>query len=309
MQAQLQCAYGPRIMTVGVTAKDESLWLPDPRCTTRYSTRDFGAELAAAERMRAAGFTGPDAQGRWNLHGENAVVRFFARDYPRWQKEWDVTLEERLQHSTAKNFERLEPHFQITTSGERWFDVTMSLASGDGEKFSAADIQRLILSGSGTTRLKNGRIALIDTGALEDFNEVLRDCAPQQHPNGYRFSNVQAGFLDATLRQQPGWQVQASSSWREGAAGQSGQAKLTCPPLGGLEDVLRPYQRQGVAWLQFLRENRFGGILADEMGLGKTLQTLAFIQSCHTNRLLKMRSSLMKVRAKCYVRRTFGGGH
>ena len=292
-----------------MTAKYESLWLPDPRCTTRYSTRDFGAELAAAERMRAAGFTGPDAQGRWNLHGENAVVRFFARDYPRWQKEWDVTLEERLQHSTAKNFERLEPHFQITTSGEKWFDVTMSLASGDGEKFSAADIQRLILSGSGTTRLKNGRIALIDTGALEDFNEVLRDCAPQQHPNGYRFSNVQAGFLDATLRQQPGWQVQASSSWREGAARQSGQAKLTCPPLGVLEDVLRPYQRQGVAWLQFLRENRFGGILADEMGLGKTLQTLAFIQSCHTNRLLKMRSSLMKVRAKCYVRRTFGGGH
>ena len=286
LQGQLQCAYGPRIMTVGVTAKDESLWLPDPKCTTRYSTRDFAAEVAAGERMRRAGFNGPDAQGRWNLHGESAVVRFFARDYPRWQKEWDVSLEERLEQSTAKNFERLEPHFQITPSGERWFDVTMSLASEDGERFSAADIQRLILSGSGTTRLKNGRIALIDTSALEDFNEVLRDCAPQQHPNGYRFSNVQAGFLDATLRQQPGWQVQASSVWRERAARQSGQAKLNCPPLGPLEDVLRPYQRQGVAWLQFLRENRFGGILADEMGLGKTLQTLAFIQSCHTNRKL-----------------------
>jgi SNF2 family DNA or RNA helicase len=50
--------------------------------------------------------------------------------------------------------------------------------------------------------------------------------------------------------------------------------------------VLRPYQQQGVAWLQFLRENRFGGILADEMGLGKTLQTLAFIRSCHANRKL-----------------------
>ena len=129
LQAQLQCAYGPRIMTVGVTAKDESLWLPDPKCTTRYSTRDFAAEVAAGERMRRAGFNGPDAQGRWNLHGESAVVRFFARDYPRWQKEWDVSLEERLEQSTAKNFERLEPHFQITPSGERWFDVTMSLAS------------------------------------------------------------------------------------------------------------------------------------------------------------------------------------
>src|SRR5258708_6556327 len=131
--------------------------------------------------MGRAGFSGPDAQGRWNLHGESAVVRFFARDYPRWQKEWDVSLAERLKHSTTKNFERLEPRFEIRPSGERWFDGGMSLAPADGEKFSAADIQRLILSGNGTTRLKNGRIALIDTGALEEFTEVLRDCAPQQH--------------------------------------------------------------------------------------------------------------------------------
>ena len=286
VQAQLQCAYGPRLMTVGVMAKDDSLWLPDPKSTTRYSTRDFGGEVAAAERLRRAGFSGPDAQGRWNLHGESAVVRFFACDYPRLQKEWEVSLEDNLRHNTLQNFERLEPRFEIRPAGERWFDVEMSLASADGEKFSAADIQRLILSGNGTTRLKNGRIALIDTGALEEFTEVLRDCAPQQHARGYRFSDVQAGFLDATLRQQPGWQVQAAAGWRERAAQQSGQAKLTCPPLGPLEEVLRPYQRQGVAWLQFLRDNKFGGILADEMGLGKTLQTLAFIQSCHANRKL-----------------------
>jgi SNF2 family DNA or RNA helicase len=80
--------------------------------------------------------------------------------------------------------------------------------------------------------------------------------------------------------------VQAAAGWRERAAQQSGQTKLTCPPLGPLEEVLRPYQRQGVAWLQFLRDNRFGGILADEMGLGKTLQTLAFIHAGHTNRKL-----------------------
>ena len=80
-------------------------------------------------------------------------MRFFARDYPRGHKEWEVSLEERLQHSTTKNFERLEPRFEIRPSGERWFDVEMSLASADGEKFSAADIQRLILSGNGTVSL------------------------------------------------------------------------------------------------------------------------------------------------------------
>ncbi len=41
--------------------------------------------------------------------------------------------------------------------------------------------------------------------------------------------------------------------------------------------ALRPYQRQGVNWLQFLREVGLGGVLADDMGLGKTVQTLAHI--------------------------------
>jgi SNF2 family DNA or RNA helicase len=40
---------------------------------------------------------------------------------------------------------------------------------------------------------------------------------------------------------------------------------------------LRPYQQDGVNWLQFLREYELGGILADDMGLGKTVQTLAHL--------------------------------
>ena len=39
----------------------------------------------------------------------------------------------------------------------------------------------------------------------------------------------------------------------------------------GLEVDLRPYQKTGLAWLQFLAELDLGGILADDMGLGKTV--------------------------------------
>jgi superfamily II DNA or RNA helicase len=41
--------------------------------------------------------------------------------------------------------------------------------------------------------------------------------------------------------------------------------------------TLRPYQAQGVDWLQFLRNAELGGVLADDMGLGKTVQTLAHL--------------------------------
>ncbi|MDO8512619.1 MAG: DEAD/DEAH box helicase [bacterium] len=44
-----------------------------------------------------------------------------------------------------------------------------------------------------------------------------------------------------------------------------------------LNAILRPYQKEGIEWLYFLRSFRFAGILADDMGLGKTLQTLVVI--------------------------------
>ncbi|MEE9425667.1 MAG: DEAD/DEAH box helicase [Methylococcales bacterium] len=48
-------------------------------------------------------------------------------------------------------------------------------------------------------------------------------------------------------------------------------------PPTGLNAELRPYQLDGLCWLQFLRELTFNGILADDMGLGKTVQTLAHL--------------------------------
>ena len=59
----------------------------------------------------------------------------------------------------------------------------------------------------------------------------------------------------------------------------SGRAELPVVPTpASVQASLRPYQQQGVNWLQFLREHSLGGILADDMGLGKTLQTLVHIQ-------------------------------
>ena len=48
-------------------------------------------------------------------------------------------------------------------------------------------------------------------------------------------------------------------------------------PPRSLHAVLRPYQCEGLNWLQFLRDFGLSGILADDMGLGKTIQALAHI--------------------------------
>lgn len=55
------------------------------------------------------------------------------------------------------------------------------------------------------------------------------------------------------------------------------EAVVQQPVPEGFRAILRPYQQQGLSWLQFLRTYELGGILADDMGLGKTVQTLAHI--------------------------------
>ncbi|EIK96697.1 putative helicase [Pseudomonas sp. M47T1] len=54
---------------------------------------------------------------------------------------------------------------------------------------------------------------------------------------------------------------------------------LPSTPPADLAATLRPYQAEGLSWMQALRELEVGGILADDMGLGKTLQTLAHLLS------------------------------
>ncbi|TAE70965.1 MAG: DEAD/DEAH box helicase [Bacteroidetes bacterium] len=57
---------------------------------------------------------------------------------------------------------------------------------------------------------------------------------------------------------------------------------------------LRPYQKAGYNWLQFLHEYKLGGCLADDMGLGKTIMTLVHLQAIkEQNQAEKMPSLLV----------------
>lgn len=59
----------------------------------------------------------------------------------------------------------------------------------------------------------------------------------------------------------------------------AGFSKLADKPLEveGLNATLRPYQKEGVKWIEYLYQNNLGGCLADDMGLGKTIQTISML--------------------------------
>jgi superfamily II DNA or RNA helicase len=62
------------------------------------------------------------------------------------------------------------------------------------------------------------------------------------------------------------------------AIGSSARSKPSTPTTG-LQATLRPYQQEGLDWLQHLVACDVGGVLADDMGLGKTLQTIAHLST------------------------------
>ncbi len=83
---------------------------------------------------------------------------------------------------------------------------------------------------------------------------------------GLAFEDDEAGVL--------GWTGETRLSDRGVALTRGHEKTLVASPVG-LQATLRPYQREGLSFLQHLREHNVGGVLADDMGLGKTLQTIS----------------------------------
>lgn len=104
------------------------------------------------------------------------------------------------------------------------------------------------------------RLSAWDNPRLEALRPSLLDTqAARAGPQGAWQLRGDAGLQDLTRR----------------LRGTQGVQAVSAPAGLGLR--LRTYQLQGVAWLQYLREQRLAGILADDMGLGKTAQVLAHL--------------------------------
>ena len=275
--AELMCSYGDRAPIKALANAQDQFVFRDPQNTDRVLMRNLDAENAAVARLEQIGFARTDAGG-FVLHGQLNVIRFFATDYQRLQRDWKTTLTSQVEKWTGE-IERVTPKLEIVGSGQDWFEVRYSLTTPGGEVFSNADIQRLLRSGQSQTRLKNGHLAVIDTAGLEDFEQVIRDCDPAQtQPGLYRINRAHAGYVEQTARELGSAVADRREALKKFITGRDASPDAKTK-LGPLAERLREYQLVGWEWLTRLAANNLGGILADEMGLGKTVQTLAFLRA------------------------------
>lgn len=192
-----------------------------------------------------------------------------------WLTEHELQLKERgfeiVQKEGDKQFlfGKMELNLDIREEND-WFDIKALVHFGE---FSIPfiELRDHIINHKREFVLPSGEIALIPEQWFSQFNTLFQLSTKK---NSISLKRHHLGLLQEL---------------EEGEiAGLSMKRKVqSITGFGGIQacDVpinfhgdLRPYQKAGYDWFQFLKTYRFGGCLADDMGLGKTVQTLALLQ-------------------------------
>ena len=248
---------------------------------------DARTEAEAIESLEEIGFQRRGSEGRWVLKDKNAILQFLAHGYPRFQSRFQISTGERFDHALGQ-VEPIETQMEFRSSGEDWFAMELGFGTGSGAAISRQEIDRLLRMGQGSKPIDGGKIAVLNTTLAESFDEILSDCDPEQMaPGTYRIDQSQAGYLEETAKDFS-FQTQGEVPW------QTTEDPIEFYELSDdLAATLRPYQEEGVKWMQGLASQGIGGVLADDMGLGKTLQTLSFLYSVGGTSLVVCPSSLV----------------
>lgn len=238
--------------------------------------RDQKAEEELINKLIDMGFQSR-TNSVWFLEPEGAI-NFLLDYYPDLVKKYRVYGEKNLSRFKVRHVKpKIVASIESQDEREDWFDLNLSVEY-DNIKVPIEKIWKAWTQGKRYIQLKDGSYASLPDSWLKRLKNKLQsmgmdaESAPKK-----KFKKYEAPLLDKIVEDVE--EVEANTFWnklRDRIHNFQRIEQIEHPK--GLNATLRPYQLQGVSFLNFLREYGFGGILADEMGLGKTLQTLALLQ-------------------------------
>jgi superfamily II DNA or RNA helicase len=241
--------------------------------TRRIIRRNREAEAEFAHRLTSAGF-----RREYDYSRSRHVLRLPTTRAARVALElttegWRVEREGRV----------LRPAGAMTLdvrSGIDWFDLEASLDFG-GVRAGLPELLTALKRGERTVTLSDGSLGML-TDEWLDRAGLLATAGTLTHGR-LRFAKRQLGVLDVLLSTLPAADTDAAFRHaRDELQRFEGITPRDAPD--GFVGTLRPYQRDGLGWMDFLRQFGFGGCLADDMGLGKTVQVLALLESRRVER-------------------------
>lgn len=192
----------------------------------------------------------------------------------------------------------------IHESKEFWFGVSLGIEV-EGETiallpvlqralskltgYSAKQIESLGRDGKFFGRLEDGRILILPFARVKAILTNLVELLSREvsEATELRLSLAQINAVTQD-NQDTGLVVTGSASLTDRLEQIRKLASLpVVAPPKNFNAELRPYQLDGLSWLQGLARAQLSGILADDMGLGKTVQILAHLALEHEQGLLK----------------------
>jgi superfamily II DNA or RNA helicase len=173
--------------------------------------------------------------------------------------------------SIAAERELREVHLRLSSEGA-WLSAQGELEVDAGLKLSLRELLE-------RTSKQRGRFIALDDGRFlalsEDLKRTLDGVAALSHVRAGKVElHPLALFGVASLADT---QLEHDTLVAERLARAREAAALEPEIPSAFEATLRPYQREGFAWLSRLAHWGAGACLADDMGLGKTLQALALL--------------------------------
>ncbi|MBA2727536.1 MAG: DEAD/DEAH box helicase [Parachlamydiaceae bacterium] len=225
---------------------------------------------------------------------DDLAIDLLQHDVPTLKKfGWTVDIDRSFPFKEVQESDEwfLDAGEESDTPQNDWFDVKLGVMI-DGERLDMMAALREFIKHSsdfsnvddeGTIPLYtgDGRVIMVSAKRIRSLAEhLMLEFSKQASNQPLRVSKYNAAFLEEFAS----GEAAAKSRWigceglKDFAQGirASFTTESILPPVG-LKCELRPYQLQGVNWMQFLRKSQLHGILADDMGLGKTVQALAHI--------------------------------
>lgn len=171
-----------------------------------------------------------------------------------------------------------QPAVQVTVGefDRDWFDLEVMMDVA-GHQVPIGQVITALANEQEALFLPDGRYVHLTNPELERLRDLLAEsrALTDQRRRALRVSRMQVSWWEELLAL--GVVQTAEHHWLD-AVRQAAKSPPAAPPVpAGLQAQLRPYQREGFAWLATLRRWGLGGVLADDMGLGKTVQVLAMI--------------------------------
>ncbi|MNG88082.1 ATP-dependent helicase HepA [compost metagenome] len=267
---------------------------PQAEQVLRKTLRDLGFKVATRQSKAL-----PDSAGEMHqLPDDEAWLRFARDGLPRLREAgWEVDIH----RDFAFNLQEVDDWYATIDEapGHEWFDLELGIVV-DGQRHSLLPIVLQLLRSnpellrpSELARRSDDEHLLIDLNRGRLDSPALRVALPygrikavmgtlgelylHEHTAGpsLRLERADAARLNDLEHLPLHWE--GGAHVRDLGRQLRDARDLQVEPPAGLNATLRPYQQQGLNWLQALREMGTGGILGDDMGLGKTLQTLAHL--------------------------------